>query len=57
MYFTIFKDRKSKWCILYRGFSYLLRKDWYSLYRWRNEFRYGVCIIDIGVISIAKYMI
>ncbi len=44
-----------KLVIVWRGFDWLFRKDWYSLYRWKNiqdvgEHRFKA--IDIGMFSI-----
>lgn len=41
-----------------RPIKWFLRKDWYSLYRWKHPFDYGLShnatgrVIDIGAITI-----
>jgi len=43
----------------WRDFSYLFRRNWYSLYRWHNEVALGGRywkLIDIGILTIGiKY--
>ena len=48
---------KKKLVFVWRGFSRIFRKDWYSLYRWRNPTTYPMSddtlqIVDIGAFSI-----
>lgn len=41
-----------------RGLSFLFRKNWYSLYRWKNptEFDdYSTRILDVGMFGVSFY--
>lgn len=51
------KIRDKRLVFARRGLAWIFRKDWYSLYRWRNPDTYPMSsdtlrIVDIGAFSV-----
>ena len=45
--------------VSFRGFAYLLRRDWYTLYRWKNPVDYDgnrVRIVDLGMFGFSEWI-